>query len=86
MILSDEFPTSAYKLGADIVIESAHKTLPAMTQTAFLHVQGDKVSVKDVPIGKVESVIDYEGNRTILVKPYADFDKISYVTLVGDGK
>ncbi|MEE0123278.1 MAG: rod shape-determining protein MreC, partial [Streptococcus salivarius] len=25
-------------------------------------------------------------NRTILVKPYADFDKISYVTLVGDGK
>lgn len=48
MILSDEFPTSAYKLGADIVIESAHKTLPAMTQTAFLHVQGDKVSVKAV--------------------------------------
>ena len=41
----------------------------------------DEVSVKDVPIGKVESVIDYEGNRTILVKPYADFDKISYVTL-----
>ena len=46
----------------------------------------DGVSVKDVPIGKVESVIDYEGNRTILVKPYADFDKISYVTLVGEGK
>lgn len=45
-----------------------------------------KFSVKDVPIGKVESVIDYEGNRTILVKPYADFDKISYVTLVGEGK
>ncbi|WP_347095512.1 rod shape-determining protein MreC [Streptococcus salivarius] len=46
----------------------------------------DDVSVKDVPIGTVDSVIDYEGNRTILVKPYADFDKISYVTLVGDGK
>ena len=46
----------------------------------------DEVSVKNVPIGTVESVIDYEGNRTILVKPYADFDKISYVTLVGDGK
>ena len=42
----------------------------------------DDVSVKDVPIGTVDSVIDYEGNRTILVKPYADFDKISYVTLV----
>ena len=46
----------------------------------------DDVSVKDVPIGTVDSVIDYEGNRTILVKPYADFDKLSYVTLVGDGK
>lgn len=46
----------------------------------------DDVSVKDVPIGTVDSVIDYEGNRTILVKTYADFDKISYVTLVGDGK
>ena len=46
----------------------------------------DDVSVKDVPIGTVDSVSDYEGNRTILVKPYADFDKISYVTLVGEGK
>ena len=46
----------------------------------------DDVSVKGVPIGTVESVRDYEGNRTIFVKPYADFDKISYVTLVGDGK
>ena len=46
----------------------------------------DDVSVEDVPIGTVDSVSDYEGNRTILVKPYADFDKISYVTLVGDGK
>ena len=46
----------------------------------------DDVSVKDVPFGTVDSESDYEGNRTILVKPYADFDKISYVTLVGDGK
>lgn len=46
----------------------------------------DDVSVKRVPIGTVESVSDYEGNRTIFIKPYADFDKISYVTLVGDGK
>lgn len=46
----------------------------------------DDVSVKGVPIGTVESVSDYEGNRTIFIKPYADFDKISYVTLVGGGK
>lgn len=44
MILSDEFPTSAYKLGADIVIESAHKTLPAMTQTAFYMCRGQSFS------------------------------------------
>ncbi len=34
------FPEGALSQGADIVIESLHKTLPAMTQTAILHVQG----------------------------------------------
>lgn len=37
------FPASAIKCGADIVIQSTHKTLPAMTQTALLHVQGDLI-------------------------------------------
>ncbi len=32
---------SAVECGADIVINSTHKTLPAMTQTALLHVQGE---------------------------------------------
>jgi arginine/lysine/ornithine decarboxylase len=32
-----EFPESAVTLGADIVIHSAHKTLPAMTMGSFLH-------------------------------------------------
>ena len=31
------FPESAVRLGADLVIQSTHKTLPAMTQTALLH-------------------------------------------------
>lgn len=31
------FPQSAVRLGADIVIQSLHKTLPAFTQTAVLH-------------------------------------------------
>lgn len=31
------FPESAISLGADLVIQSTHKTLPAMTQTALLH-------------------------------------------------
>ncbi len=33
------FPVSALALGADIVIHSLHKTLPAFTQTALLHVR-----------------------------------------------
>ncbi len=37
------FPQSALQCGADIVIHSVHKTLPAMTQTALLHVNGDLV-------------------------------------------
>lgn len=34
---SDRFPASAVGLGADLVIQSLHKTLPSMTQTAVLH-------------------------------------------------
>ena len=40
---SNSFPTSAAELGADLVIQSFHKTLPAMTQTAVLHNCSDLV-------------------------------------------
>ncbi len=40
---SNYFPTSAAELGADLVIQSFHKTLPAMTQTAVLHNCSDLV-------------------------------------------
>lgn len=36
-------PAGAVHGGADLVIHSLHKTLPAMTQTALLHVQGERV-------------------------------------------
>lgn len=36
-------PTSALACGADIVIHSLHKTLPAFTQTALLHINSDLV-------------------------------------------
>lgn len=39
--IDDRFPKSAVACGADIVIHSIHKTLPALTQTALLHIQGD---------------------------------------------
>lgn len=35
----EEFPTSALELGADIVIQSVHKTLPCFTQTALMHLK-----------------------------------------------
>ena len=38
------FPVSALQCGADLVIQSLHKTLPSLTQTALLHMQGNRVS------------------------------------------
>lgn len=40
------FPENAVRQGADLVIHSLHKTLPAMTQTALLHVNGSRVNRK----------------------------------------
>ena len=37
------FPASSVTLGADLVIHSLHKTLPALTQTALIHVNGPLV-------------------------------------------
>ena len=39
------FPDSALALGADIVVQSFHKTLPALGQLAVLHVKGPRVDV-----------------------------------------
>lgn len=38
-VVHETFPNSALTLGADIVVQSAHKTLPAMTMASFLHVR-----------------------------------------------
>ena len=43
-IYHEAFPESAVSTGADIVIQSLHKTLPAMTQTGLLHLCTDCVS------------------------------------------
>lgn len=37
------FPKSSVQMGADLVIHSLHKTLPSLTQTALLHVSGNRV-------------------------------------------
>ena len=46
------FPKSAVECNADIVVQSLHKTLPALTQTGLLHVQGNIVNVE-----KLEEVL-----------------------------
>lgn len=40
--MGDDYPTPAIDNGADIVIESVHKTLPSLTQTAVLHLMNKK--------------------------------------------
>ncbi len=42
------FPQNSITLGADIVIHSVHKTLPAFTQTALIHINGNLVDEKRV--------------------------------------
>jgi len=41
--LSGGFPSGAIAAGADLVVQSLHKTLPSLTQTAILHRQGGLV-------------------------------------------
>jgi arginine decarboxylase len=37
------FPQTAVRLGADVVVQSMHKTLPALTQAALLHMSGPRI-------------------------------------------
>lgn len=46
--LHPDFPASAVTLGADLVVQSLHKTLPSLTQTALLHLCSDRVSAEEL--------------------------------------
>ena len=45
---SDRFPENSISQGADIVIHTVHKTLPAFTQTALLHVNSSIVNLERI--------------------------------------
>ncbi|WP_404348700.1 aminotransferase class I/II-fold pyridoxal phosphate-dependent enzyme [Sutcliffiella horikoshii] len=47
-LLGEPFPKTAMSSGADVVVHSAHKTLPAMTMGSWLHVQGKRVKKERV--------------------------------------
>ncbi len=53
LLFDDYFPDSAVECGADLVIQSTHKTLPSFTQTAVLHLCSEKIRA-----GQVEEMID----------------------------
>ncbi|MBE4906642.1 aminotransferase class I/II-fold pyridoxal phosphate-dependent enzyme [Bacillus luteolus] len=48
--IHEGFPTSAIDYGADIVVHSAHKTLPAMTMGSYLHFNSDLVDIKKLKL------------------------------------
>lgn len=80
------FPQNANTRGADIVIHSLHKTLPALTQTALLHINGSLASRNGVReylrmlqssspsyvlMSSIDSCIDMlENRRKELFDPY----------------
>jgi arginine decarboxylase len=53
LVFNKRLPMCALEAGADICIQSAHKTLPAFTQGAYLHIGSDRVD-----IGRLEYFLD----------------------------
>ena len=47
-VVGEPFPRSAIEMGADVVVHSAHKTLPAMTMGSFLHIRSQLISEKKI--------------------------------------
>lgn len=43
-----EFPISALAAGADLTVQSIHKTLGAMTQASMLHLQGKRININRI--------------------------------------
>ena len=84
----------ALNSGADIVVQSLHKTLPALTGTALLHIQGDLVKEENVArelsifetsspsyilMSSIEECLDIiENNGKELFKEYQDNLKYFY--------
>lgn len=48
LTLGSPFPPSAIEMGADIVVHSAHKTLPALTMSSYLHYNSNIVSQQKI--------------------------------------
>lgn len=54
--VNEKLPQSAIKLGADMVVTSSHKTLPSLTQTAYLHInEGTDIEKTDFYVSSFTS-------------------------------
>ena len=78
--IAEGMPEGAIAQGADIVIHSLHKTLPSVTQTALLHVNGDLVDRDRI---KRFLRIYQSSSPSYLMMASID-DCISYMTQHGD--
>jgi arginine/lysine/ornithine decarboxylase len=62
--LSPAFPADALSCGADVVVSSLHKTLPALTQTAALHL---RVGLDPIPFEHALSVFETSSPSYLLL-------------------
>lgn len=62
---SPGFPESPVSSGADLVVMSLHKTLPSLTQTALLHLRGDRVD--EQRLGEAMSVFNTSSPSYVLM-------------------
>ncbi|MDO4799812.1 MAG: hypothetical protein Q4A52_04760 [Bacillota bacterium] len=59
LVLSDSLPTDALRCGADVVVQSLHKTLPALTMTSVLHFSREFSSRKPLRFESIRERIDW---------------------------
>lgn len=55
--LPDQKPATALSLGADMVCQSAHKTLPALTPASLLHVSEAAIQHRRIDLQRVASMV-----------------------------
>lgn len=80
LTFSGQLPKSAFELGADIVIQSTHKTLPALTQTGLLHVSEEAVNSQRVDLYKLERQLQiYQSSSPSYVFMNSIYESVLYM-------
>ena len=55
--LSEKLPKTALQCGADVVIQSTHKTLPAFTQSSMMHISKNAIENKSIDTDRIEKML-----------------------------